>query len=322
MGTIYLTQHGMKVNKKGGRFVVTLKDIEIQSIPAEYVENVVVMGTVQLTHAVLMDILDRGWTVTYLSSRGEIKGTLGIDVQQGRQVLEQAAANLDEKKRLHVANGIISRKIKAQRGLLQRYNKSLQSELLKSTAERLKYYAQKAEAAENIKQLLGIEGTAAKEYYDCYPDMLKSSSFTWQGRNRRPPKDPVNALLSFAYTILEREVKLAIMQSGLTTGIGFVHGVNDYKDGFVYDVMEPFRSMAAERFVFRCINRRLIKQEDFDFVDGDACYLSATGRRKFIAAYEGFNDEKNFNGKELQEAIKEELLLLRKAFAEQEEENF
>lgn len=149
--------------------------------------------------------------------------------------------------------------------------------------------------------------------------MLKSSGFTWQGRNRRPPKDPVNALLSFAYTMLEREVKLDIMQSGLTTGIGFVHGVNDYKDGFVYDVMEPFRSMAAERFVFRCINRRLIKQEDFDFVDCEACYLSAAGRRKFIAAYEGFNDEKNFNGRALQETIKEELLTLRKAFAEQEE---
>lgn len=156
MGTIYLTQHGMKVNKKGGRFVVTVKDIELQSIPAEYVENVVVMATVQLTHAVLMDILDRGGTVTYLSGCGEIQGTLGIDVQQGRQVLEQAAANLDEKKRLSVANGIISRKIKAQRGLLQRYNKSLQSELLKSTAERLKYYAEKAEMATSINQLLGI----------------------------------------------------------------------------------------------------------------------------------------------------------------------
>lgn len=317
MGTIYLTQHGTKVNKKGGRYVVTIKDVEVQSILLLYVDNIVVMATVQLTYAVLMDVLERGGAVTYLSNTGEIKGTLGIDVQQGRQVLDQAAANLDEAKRLQVARGIVSRKIKAQRELLQSYNKSLCSDLLKSTAERLKYYGEKAQIAESIKQLLGVEGTAAKEYYDCYTEMLKNSDFTWQGRNRRPPRDPVNALLSFAYTMLEREVKLAIMQSGMTTGIGFLHGVNDYKDGFVYDVMEPFRSMAAERFVFRCINRKLIKAEDFGITEA-GCYLSSDARKKFIGAYEGFNDEKNFNGQILQDAIKDELRMIRKDFADGE----
>lgn len=320
MGTVYLTQHGMKVSKKGGRFIVTVKDVEVQSIPSLYVNNIVVMATVQLTHAVIMDILDRGGTITYMSGIGEIKGTLGIDVQQGKQVLEQAAANIDPEKRLKVAIGIIVRKIQAQRNLLLTYNKSLHSEMLKTTVEHLKYYVEKAQIAESINQLLGIEGISAKEYYECYTDILKNTDFIWHGRNRRPPRDPVNALLSFAYTMLEREVKLAIMQSGLTTGIGFVHGVNDYKDSFVYDVMEPFRSMVAERFVFRCINRKIIKANDFDQVD-DACYLSAAARKKFIAAYEGFNDEKNFNGQILQDAIKAELLLLRKDFLQHDAAN-
>lgn len=317
MGTVYLTQHGMKVNKKGGRFIVTVKDVEVQSIPGLYVDNIVVMATVQLTHAVLMDILERGGTVTYMSGTGEIKGTLGIDVQQGKQVLEQAAANLDATKRVRVASGIVMRKIQAQKELLQKYNKSLRSDVISSTVERLKYYITKAQTAESVNQLLGIEGTSAKEYYDCYTELLKNTDFAWNGRNRRPPRDPVNALLSFAYTMLEREVKLAIMQSGLTTGIGFLHGVNDYKDGFVYDVMEPFRSMAAERFVFRCINRKIIKADEFDLVN-DACYLCAAARKKFIAAYEGFNDEKNFNGQILQDAIKAELLLIRKDFSASE----
>lgn len=314
MGTVYLTQHGMKVNKKGGRFVITVKDVEVQSIPGLYVDNIVVMATVQLTHAVLMDILDRGGTVTYMSGTGEIKGTLGIDIQQGKQVLEQAAANLDVAKRVLVASGIVMRKIQAQKELLQKYNKSLRSDVISSTVERLKYYITKAQKAESVNQLLGIEGTSAKEYYACYTELLKNTDFAWNGRNRRPPRDSVNALLSFAYTMLEREVKLAIMQSGLTTGIGFLHGVNDYKDGFVYDVMEPFRSMAAERFVFRCINRKIIKADEFDLVN-DACYLCAAARKKFIAAYEGFNDEKNFNRQILQDAIKAELLLIRKDFS-------
>lgn len=318
MGTIYLTQHGMKVNKKGGRFVVTLKDVEVQSIPELYVDNIVVMATVQLTHAVLMNILERGGAVTYLSNLGEIKGILGIDVQQGKQVLEQAAANLDIAKRVAVASLLVQHKIKAQRNLLLTYNKSLHSDLIGSTLIHLTAYMDKAEEAESINQLLGVEGMAAREYYNCYPEILQSTDFIWQGRNRRPPRDPVNALLSFAYTMLEREVKLAIMQSGLTTGIGFLHGVNDYKDGFVYDVMEPFRSMAAERFVFRCIKRKIIKLEDFEQVD-DACYLSATARKKFIGAYEGFNDEKNFNGQILQDAIKAELLALRKVFTAADE---
>ncbi len=311
MGTIYLSQHGTKVNLEHGQFVISLRGERLQSIPEIYVDDIVVMATVQLTHAVIMNLLRRGGTVTYMSSNGVLEGIIGLDVQQGRQVLAQAAAHLDAQRHLAVARLLLQHKLKAQRQLLQRYNKSLHCDELTAAAASLERFLAQTEACKSVSSLLGVEGMAAREYYDCFTYLLKSSSFSWNGRNRRPPRDPVNALLSFAYTLLEREVKLMVMQSGMTTSIGFLHGVNDYKDGFVYDIMESFRSTAAERFVFRCINKKIVQPDAFERA-GDACYLEKTARRRFVSAFEDFINGTSFDGTTLHEAIRAELLCIRK----------
>ncbi len=322
MGTIYLSQHGTKVNLERGKFVISLRGETLQSVPELYVDDIVVMATVQLTHAVIMNLLRRGGTVTYMSPYGELQGIIGLDVQQGRQVLAQAAAHLDGQRHLAVARLLLQHKLKAQRQLLQRYNKSLHSDEVAAAVCSLGRFLAQTESCQSVNSLLGVEGMAAKEYYDCFPYLLKNSSFSWNGRNRRPPRDPVNALLSFAYTLLEREVKLMVLQSGLTTSIGFLHGVNDYKDGFVYDVMESFRSTAAERFVFRCINKKIVHPDGFD-IAGDACYLGKTARRHFVSAFEAFINGTSFDGTTLHEAIRAELLCIRKCLrgdCEDEEE--
>ncbi len=319
MGTIYLSQHGTKVNLEHGQFVISLKGEKLQSIPEIYVDDIVVMATVQLTHAVIMNLLQRGGTVTYMSSNGVLQGIIGLDVQQGRQVLAQAAAYLDEQRHLAVARLLLQHKLKAQRQLLQRYNKSLHSDEVAAAAASLERHLAQTQSCQSVNALLGVEGMAAREYYDCFSHLLKNSSFSWEGRNRRPPRDPVNALLSFAYTLLEREVKLEVLQSGLTTGIGFLHGVNDYKDGFVYDVMESFRSTAAERFVFSCINKKIVQADGFDIV-GDGCYLGKAARRHFVIAFENFINGAGFDGTTLREAIKAELLCIRKCLTDEEDE--
>lgn len=319
MGTIYLSQAGIKVNKKGGQIIISLQGQELQRVPELYVEHIVVMSAAQITYAVLTSLLERGGSVTYMSFKGHMQGILGADKQQGALVLEQARAHLDAAKRTEVAREIVQSKLTAQRQLLQSYNKSLNSDIIKSVIAHLARYKKAAGTAGGVNKLLGIEGMAAKEYYDCFPILLKNEDFYWQGRNRRPPRDPVNALLSFAYTMLTREVRLAAMQSGLHMGIGFLHGVNNYKEGLVYDVMEPFRAMAAERFVFNCINRRLIGSDEFDFAE-PGCYLQAEARKKFINAFECFKNEKSFNGRSLHEAIRQELLTLKKSFKEAKEE--
>lgn len=315
MAKLYLSQPGLKVNLNHGKFIVSLSGETLHTVPELYVEGIVVMAPVQVTYAVTASVLERGGTITYLARNGDVQGILGLDVQQGRQVLLQAAAHLDPAKKLQVARGMLQRKLQAQRQLLLRYNKSLHSDELTEAAERLQMYAERLTACTGVKAMLGIEGTASKEYYDCFPLLLKNSDYTWEGRSRRPPRDPVNSMLSFAYGLVERAVQLEVMHAGLTCGIGFLHGVNDYKNGFVYDVMESFRTLAAERTVFRCINRRIFSPDDFDRV-GDACYLSSDARKRFIIQFSDCAREKGFYGTNLSEAIKKELLLIRKEFGD------
>ena len=156
----------------------------------------------------------------------------------------------------------------------------------------LKQLARKASEAVSLESLLGVEGAAARTYFGAFSQMLcaKVGKFELDGRNRRPPRDPVNALLSFAYSLLTKDFALAIQISGLDPLLGFYHQPRFGRPALALDLMEEFRPLVADSTVIGAINTGVIGADDFVYALG-ACSLSPAGRKRFLLAYERRMDQ-------------------------------
>ena len=139
----------------------------------------------------------------------------------------------------------------------------------------------------SLDKVRGLEGNAAKNYFDVFGLVIKADGFCWQGRYKHPAPDPVNALLSYGYYFLEREVRIAIAAYGADARIGFLHSNNERKDSLVYDLMEMFRASVSDRFVLKLINKKRIKPDLFIDLDGRVL-LTEEGRRIWCECYEKY----------------------------------
>ena len=190
---------------------------------------------------------------------------------------------------LRVARDIVATKIRNQRTLLQRNHIEPPALVL----QRLKRLAAQAGAAEEMDELLGIEGSAARLYFEHFAGMLKSGNedeaaaqrFDFHLRNRRPPRDPVNALLSFAYSLLTKDLTIVCHSIGFDPFIGFYHQPRFGRPALALDLLEGFRPLVADSAVLSAVNTRMVTPSDFIQV-GDAVALSPAGRKGFIRAYE------------------------------------
>ena len=262
-------------------------------------------------------MLANGGHIVYAVADGALKGILGTFKNDGVKIARQAKASINDCTRLALAEYFVKNKIILQKNFIYNYNKKLHKTELEAACKELNYFESLAGRQDAVNKLLGIEGITTRIYFDCFKLMLEGSGFMWYGRNRRPPLDPVNAMLSFAYYLLEKELKPVIIAEGYHCGIGFLHSLTNTDDGFVYDVMELFRTSAVEKFVFKCINYGWIIPDDF-ILEGGKCLLTETGRNNFIARFEAYIHEKNFDGFALREAVLQKLAEINKYFKEDE----
>ena len=200
---------------------------------------------------------------------------------------EQFAREQEAEFCLRVAREIVATKIRNQRTLLQRNHVEPPARSLAL----LKQMAQAAGGAAGLDVLLGIEGTAARVYFEQFAGMLKvdegepAPAFDFSGRNRRPPRDPVNALLSLAYSFLVRDLTTICHTIGFDPFIGFYHQPRFGRPALALDLMEGFRPLVADSAVLTAINGRMVVASDFVQV-GPAVSLKPSGRKAMIRAYE------------------------------------
>jgi CRISP-associated protein Cas1 len=157
----------------------------------------------------------------------------------------------------------------------------------------MKQLARKADTADSIASLLGIEGAAAREYFRAFTGMLKTenvSGFDFERRNRRPPRDPINALLSFTYALLTKELVIALTGVGLEPLLGFYHQPRFGRPALALDLMEEFRPLIADSVVVTVLNNSAVTQSDFTTV-ADACSIKPHARKRVIEAYERRMDQ-------------------------------
>jgi len=198
--------------------------------------------------------------------------------------LSQFSASGDPSRAMELSRSFVSGKIRNARLMLRRNHVECPPAVLHEMAR----LARRASAAEPIETLLGVEGAAGRSYFTHFAGMLKEkvgTPFEFASRNRRPPRDPVNALLSFAYSLLAKELTVTALAVGFDPYLGFYHRPKYGRPALALDLMEEFRPLIADSVVLTAVNTGEVREGDFVRAGG-AVALTAPGRRKFISVYE------------------------------------
>lgn len=288
---MYVQARGAKVAKNGEVLEVSVDDEKVAAARLIDVSQVVLQGGVYLTGPALHELMARGIPVTWLSHGGWFLGhTVGLGHKNVELRSAQFRASFDERHCLMLARDLVAAKIRNQRTLLRRNWK--RGDLPEALLSEFRQDIDAAERAHDLPQLLGAEGNAAARYFRHFGQMLSAPGegaedwpFDFERRTRRPPADPVNALLSYAYSLLSRSVAVTLTAVGFDAYRGFYHQSRYGRPALALDVMEPFRPLIADSAVLMAINNGEVGAADFVRAGG-AVNLNERGRRAFIAAFE------------------------------------
>lgn len=284
---VYVTEQGAYVGVKGGRLVVRMKQEELASIRLIDVSQLNVFGHVQVSTEALLRLWSRGVPVLWFTYGGWLRGwaqgemSRYVDLRR-RQIITKAHGGME------IASAMIAAKIKNCRTLLMRNTRSaVAPEVLAS----LKTLVDSASTATSRMSLMGYEGTAARLYFSSFTRMLGSGldafgeAFNANGRNRRPPRDPVNCLLSFCYALLTKDLVAVSIGVGLDPFVGVLHTQRFGRPSLALDLAEEFRPIIADSVVLQVLNNGEIRDSDF-LTSARGVSLNAEGRKTVIAAYE------------------------------------
>lgn len=287
---LYVQEQGASLRLEGERIVVAKRDEPATQARLVNTSHVALFGNVHVTSPALRTLIERNIPVMFFTYGGWYQGrTVGSDSKNVELRLAQYDATQSEHFSLLLARGFVASKILNCRTLLRR-NHAAPPE---SALSELKQLASKARRCESAASLLGIEGTAARVYFSEFNGMLKgdaSYQFDLDGRNRRPPKDPINALLSFCYTLLAKELMLAVTAVGLDTMLGFYHRPHFGRHALALDLMEEFRPIIADSVVIGALNNGVIQPDDFISAAGSVA-LTQLARKRLILAFERRMDQ-------------------------------
>ncbi len=285
MGYVYLTEPGTKVLKNGGVYSVCRKGQPIINIPVNQVEGMVATEHIQLTSEVLMDLMRRNISVHWITGSGNPicrmssleQVNVGRHVRQVELLESEFVEDMQEK--------IIKAKMHNQLTLLKHYERNRSdNDVLIQAIKKIACMIKTYHNAETYKNRMGYEGIAAKYYFEAMGTIVEKP-FEFTKRTKRPPKDPFNAMLSFGYTLLLREVEMAISVRGLHPYIGCLHQIKAHHPALASDLMEEWRAVIVDSMVLNMVNRKRISIDEFT-EEEDGIYMSDTGRRAFLEEYE------------------------------------
>lgn len=258
-------------------------------LPLSRIDHIVLFRGVTISDELQLRCAADQRTISWLSGFGRFHARMsGPTAGNPLLRLAQYRAHDDPAQRLAIAQRMVAGKLHNSRQVLLRAARDAtghDKSALRSVAERHAELLPGIPATTNVNTLMGIEGTAARTYFQALPTMCPTATSPFQ-RTRRPPTDPVNCLLSFAYGMLRVAVHGALEQVGLDPYIGYLHGVRPGKPALALDLMEEFRPLIADRFVMTILNRNQIRDNDFAYLPGDVVELKDDTRRTVLNAWQ------------------------------------
>lgn len=280
---LYCTTPGTTISKRGEMLETWSPMGEKSKVHRKDVRHVALFGNSQISTQAMLEVVKDQGLISYHSISGTLKAITQSPASKNIYLREKQFVRLqDDETRLQLARSIVFAKIQNQRTLIRRNAVNAKNEL-----SRFQRLAKKATDAKSRDELLGIEGSAGRLYWEEFGKLIaaRSDCFAMNGRNRRPPKDPVNAMLSFGYSMLTRDWIAAIMTTGLDPYYGFYHSMGAGRPALSLDLMESYRPLIVDSVVLRCVSEKRFAAEDFACIEG-FCAFHKSAKKKWLEAYE------------------------------------
>lgn len=300
LNTLYVTSNNRYLSLDGENVVVLEEQKEIGRVPLHNLESIVTFGYTGASPALMGTCAKKNIDLCFMSGNGRFLARVSGEVR-GNVLLrkQQYKISGDKEQSLCIARNFITGKIYNSRWVLERasrdYSLRLDSILLKKKSSMLADSLHAVRKCKDASELLGIEGEAASLYFSVFDDLIlqQKEDFYFKGRNKRPPLDRVNAMLSFTYSLLAGMCGSALESVGLDPYVGFMHTDRPGRMSLALDLMEEFRSVMADRFVLTLINKRIVKKEGFIQKENGAVVLDDETRKAFLSAWQAKNKRRS-----------------------------
>lgn len=298
LNTLYITSENSYLALDGENVVVLEEKEEIGRVPLHNLEGIVSFGYRGTSPALMGACADRNISLSYLTPQGKFLARVSGKIR-GNVLLRQQQydSSRDEKISLDVARTCILGKIFNARWVLERavrdHGMQIDVDLVKNASGYLKNSLKRIQCCQSKEQLRGYEGEAASVYFSTFDQLIlqQKRDFKFQGRNRRPPLDNVNALLSFVYTLLTNQITSALEVVGLDPYVGYLHTDRPGRVSLSLDLVEELRSVFADRFVLSLINKKIVSGKNFSKKENGAVLLNEEGRKKILVEWQNRKKE-------------------------------
>lgn len=293
LNTLYVTTQGTYLHKEGETVVVRVEQENRLRLPIHTLNSIVCFGNVLCSPFLLGHCAKNDVAVSFMTEygrflarvQGPVCGNVLLRREQYRQAdCEKASARLA---RMFVLGKIANSRTSLQRALRDHPEKTAQTDI-EQTCQGFTRYGQRLLTEDDLETVRGIEGRTARDYFDQFDHLIvaQKETFAFSGRNRRPPLDPVNCLLSFIYSLLAHDVRSALETVGLDPAVGFLHRDRPGRFGLALDLMEEFRPILADRLALSLINLGQVKKKGFTITESGAVTMSDETRKTLLVAYQ------------------------------------
>lgn len=320
MAVIYVKEQGAYMEKRGERVLVVKNRNTLLDMPVANIDNIAVVGNVQMSTQLLHFLMENGVDISYFSFGGKYLGHSCAESSRNIFLrLAQYDHYNDSGNRLAMARRIVDNKINNQIAMIKHFRWSGAEYDWKEDVLQMEKNKKRLCELETANQILGIEGICSNIYFRAYGHIFKCP-FSFDGRNRRPPRDPINVILSLGYTFLTREVSQALEAESFEMYMGFLHGLRYGRKSLALDIVEEFRQPVIDRLTLRLFNKGMLGKYDFEIED-DAITLIEDGFKTFCKEYERWLTNRTYSKTELsfRSHIKRQASILKKAIQNKEE---
>ncbi|MBU1044204.1 MAG: type I-C CRISPR-associated endonuclease Cas1c [Candidatus Omnitrophica bacterium] len=298
LNTLFVTTQGAYLSKQGETVVVSVEKETRLQLPIHTISGIVCFGNVGMSPFLMGHCAENNVAISFLTEYGRFLA--GVHGKTRGNVLlrrEQYRRADDLKFSTGIARFVLTGKIANCRTVLQRalrdHNEKVDIEAMERASTRLKYSLEQLQRTEDLDTIRGIEGESAHTYFDVFNNLIvgQKNDFVFKERNRRPPLDKVNCLLSFVYTLLTHDVRSALESVGLDSAVGFLHRDRPGRASLALDIMEEFRPFLADRLVLSLINREQIQKKGFTVSSSGAVMMDDDTRKTVLVAYQSRKQE-------------------------------
>ena len=298
LNTLYVTSRDSYLSLDGENIVVKKDDEITGRFPLHNFEAVITYGYTGASPALMASCASKNINLSFMSNSGRFLARV-VGEENGNVLLRknQYRVSDSEKDSLLIAINIILSKIYNSKWMLERAVRDhyLRIDVGKfnKVSHNLTLMMQEVRKAKNLEELRGLEGSAASQYFSCFDDLIlqQKDDFFFKNRNRRPPLDNLNALLSYTYTLLTHDISAALQSVGLDPYVGFLHRDRPGRLSLALDLVEELRAIYADRFVITLINRKMINKSEFNQKENGAILLTDDARRKLLSQWQAKKQE-------------------------------